>query len=152
MNEISWQLKPFDELSTTLLYDILRMRNEVFIVEQDCPYQDLDYKDQKSYHLCGFVNDLPVAYVRIIPPGVAYEEASIGRVLTVPTFRGNGAGKLLMEEAIKRTYDLFDVTCIRIGAQLYLLKFYTALGFRQTSPTYLEDNIPHVEMMHAKNI
>ncbi len=150
MNEILWQLKSFEEMDTKFLYDVLRMRNEVFVVEQNCPYQDLDYKDQQSFHLCGFIDNTPVAYVRIIPPGVAFEQASIGRVLTVASNRGGGTGRLLMEEAIKRTYGLFDISDIMIGAQLYLIKFYESLGFRQISPTYLEDDIPHIEMIHSK--
>ena len=150
MNEITWRYKSFDELTSSELYEILKIRSEVFIVEQNCPYQDVDGKDAKSFHLRGWIEDLPVAYVRIIPPGISYKEASIGRVLTVMSQRKNGTGKLLMEKAIEHTLREFNVTEIKIGAQLYLEKFYKSLGFNQTSPQYLEDGIPHIEMLYTK--
>lgn len=150
MVSIDWQLKTFSELTTDELYEVLKMRSEVFVVEQDCPYLDMDDKDQYAYHLTGFYEKKPVAYVRILPPGITYDEASIGRVLTSPDFRKNGAGILLMKEAIRITYKLFPNAGIKIGAQLYLLNFYSNLGFKQTSESYLEDNIPHIEMVHSK--
>ena len=150
MDIIEWRYKSFDELSTSELYEILKIRSEVFIVEQNCPYQDADGKDQKSFHLTGWRGDNAVAYVRIIPPRISYAEASIGRVLTVMTERKSGTGKILMEKAIALTLEHFNVTEIKIGAQLYLDRFYTSLGFRQTSPMYLEDGIPHIEMLYSK--
>ncbi|MBS1513373.1 MAG: GNAT family N-acetyltransferase [Bacteroidetes bacterium] len=147
---LHWVLKSFDELTTTELYSILQLRNEVFVVEQNCPYQDADNKDFKSYHLMGWMDDTLAAYTRIIPQGISYAEASIGRVVTKPAFRGTGAGKVLMQRSIAHTLQLFQCTTIRIGAQLYLKKFYEALGFVQCSSEYLEDNIPHIEMLLAK--
>lgn len=147
MNEVIWILKKFDELNSIELYTILQLRNEVFVVEQNCPYQDADNKDQLSYHLMGITDDKLIAYTRLVPPGIAFKEPSIGRVVTSPSIRKKGIGKALMEESIKRSLILFGVQPIKIGAQLYLEKFYTTLGFQTTSDTYLEDNIPHVEMI-----
>jgi ElaA protein len=149
-NNLTWRYQSFYELSLDELYKILKIRSEVFIVEQNCPYQDVDGKDQQSFHLSAWIEDAPVAYVRIIPPGISYKEASIGRVLTVMSQRKSGTGKILMEKAIEHTLREFNVTEIKIGAQLYLQKFYTSLGFKQTSALYLEDNIPHIEMLYSK--
>lgn len=150
MTDILWQYKSFDELSSSELYEVLKIRSEVFIVEQNCPYQDVDGKDQKSFHFTGWRGKAAVAYVRIIPPGISYNEASIGRVLTVAAERKNGTGRILMEKAIDLTLHQFNVTEIKIGAQLYLERFYTSLGFRQSGPQYLEDGIPHIEMLFSK--
>ncbi|MEO6537202.1 MAG: GNAT family N-acetyltransferase [Ferruginibacter sp.] len=150
MTQLTWSFKSFKELSVTELYEILKLRNEVFVVEQNCVYLDTDDKDQQSFHLCGWLGDRLVSYVRILPPGVSYIESSIGRVVIQPGFRKNGAGKLLMQKAIQKTYMQFNCTGIRIGAQLYLLSFYTNLGFTQTSDIYLEDGISHIEMLHSK--
>ncbi|MBK6383415.1 MAG: GNAT family N-acetyltransferase [Chitinophagaceae bacterium] len=147
---INWFCKKFDELSPYELYAILQLRNEVFVVEQNCPYQDADNKDQSSWHLMGWLDDKLVAYTRLLPLGVAYPEMpSIGRVVTSPSVRRSGIGKKLMEKSIEELYKLFGNTPIKIGAQLYLLKFYTSLGFQQTSDIYLEDNIEHVEMLKS---
>lgn len=145
---MNWILKKFDALSSNELYALMQLRNEVFVVEQNCVYQDADNKDQFSYHFMGWANNKLVAYTRILPPGVAYtKEPSIGRVVTSPSARGSGIGRELMEKSIEELYKLFGKTSIKIGAQLYLLKFYTSLGFQQTSSIYLEDNIEHVEMV-----
>jgi ElaA protein len=148
--ELHWNLKKFDALSATELYAIMQLRNEVFVVEQNCVYQDADDKDQKSFHFMGWLDEILVAYTRIIPQGISYTEASIGRVVTSPKYRGTGAGRKLMELSISTTFDLFNCDGIKIGAQLYLKKFYEALGFVQCSEPYLEDNIPHIEMMCSK--
>ena len=148
--ELTWTLKKFDQLTVTELYAILQLRNEVFVVEQNCPYQDADNKDQKSFHFMGWDGATLVAYTRIIPQGISYTEASIGRVVTNPKYRGTGAGKQLMERSINNTLELFNCTAIKIGAQLYLKKFYEDLGFVQCSGHYLEDNIPHIEMLLSK--
>ena len=148
--QLNWTLKKFDDLTTTELYAILQLRNEVFVVEQNCPYQDADNKDQKSFHCMGWDGDLLAAYTRIIPAGISYSEASIGRVVTSPKYRGTGAGKTLMQLSISNTFATFDCTAIKIGAQLYLKKFYEGLGFVQCSEQYLEDNIPHIEMLLTK--
>ena len=125
----------------------MQLRNEVFVVEQNCVYQDADNKDPHCYHLMGLLNNKLVAYTRLLPPGLAYTEASIGRVVSSPSARGGGVGRELMEKSIEQVSQLFGTTSIKIGAQLYLLKFYTSIGFQQTSTVYLEDNIEHVEMI-----
>lgn len=147
---LNWTYKSFPELTTGELYEILHLRNEVFVVEQNCPYQDLDFKDQKSFHLMGWIDGKLAAYTRIIPKGISYTEASIGRVVTSPAFRKCGAGRALMKESIRLTLGQFNCDEIRIGAQLYLKKFYESLGFVQCSDEYLEDNIPHIEMLFKK--
>ena len=144
---LQWNLKKFDDLAPAELYAIMQLRNEVFVVEQDCVYQDADNKDQLSYHNMGWLNNKLVAYTRILPPGLAYTEPSIGRVVTSPAARGCGIGRMLMEKSIEQLTILYGNTPIKIGAQLYLLKFYSSLGFLQTSDIYLEDNIKHVEML-----
>jgi ElaA protein len=144
---INWQYKFFTELSPQELYAIIRLRNEVFVVEQNCVFQDADNKDQTSYHFMGWDNDVLAAYTRILPPGLAYEQASIGRVITAPTHRGTGIGKILMEKSIELTHQLYGIRDISIGAQVYLKKFYESLGFNQSSDIYLEDGIEHIEMI-----
>ena len=148
--ELQWALKKFAELTVAELYAILQLRNEVFVVEQNCPYQDADDKDQKSLHFMGWDGSTLVAYTRIIPQGISYTEASIGRVVTSPKYRDLGAGKTLMQLSITNTFNQFNCSQIKIGAQLYLKKFYEGLGFIQCSPEYLEDNIPHIEMLLTK--
>jgi ElaA protein len=150
MQSLHWTYKHFTSLNTQELYTILSLRSEVFVVEQNCVYLDADNKDLDAWHLCGWENDTLVAYVRILAPGVSYEEASIGRVLTNPTFRKNGYGVELMKVAIEKTMNQFDVSTIKIGAQLYLLNFYSNLSFTQTSEMYMEDGIPHIEMLYNK--
>ncbi|MEI9955232.1 MAG: GNAT family N-acetyltransferase [Ferruginibacter sp.] len=147
---LDWTLKKFEELTTTELYAILQLRNEVFVVEQNCPYQDADDKDQKSLHFMGWNGDTLAAYTRIIPQGISYAQASIGRVVTLPKYRKNGLGKILMQLSIDNTMQQFNCTEIKIGAQLYLKTFYENLGFTQCSEVYLEDNIPHIEMLLTK--
>jgi ElaA protein len=143
-----WIVKTFEELTTTELYNLLRLRSEVFVVEQNCPYLDMDNSDQQAVHLMGFDEDNElVAYTRLFKPGVKYEYSSIGRVVTSQKARGSGAGRLLMEQSIEQVEKLFGKGPIKIGAQQYLQKFYTSLGFEQTSDMYLEDNIPHIEMI-----
>ncbi len=150
MSKITWLYKPFEELTVTELYKLLKLRSEVFVVEQNCVYLDLDDKDSVSGHLCGWLNGELVAYARILPPGTSYPEASIGRVSSAPGYRKLGAGRELMKEAIKLTLAQFNGAGIKIGAQLYLDRFYTSLGFIQSGPTYMEDGIPHIEMAFAK--
>ena len=147
--KLNWILKKFEALTPYELYNIMWLRNEVFVVEQNCVYQDADYKDQKGWHLMGIdVAGRLMAYVRLLPAGVSYEkEPSIGRVVTNPAARGTGAGRELMNVAIKQCEELFGKLDIKIGAQYYLLKFYTSLGFKQTSDIYLEDEIEHIEMI-----
>ena len=143
---LNWVIKKFDELSPHELYAILQLRIEVFIVEQHCPFQDADGKDQSAYHLMGWQDDLLAAYTRIVAPGIVYECPSIGRVVTSPKARKKGLGRLLMEKSIGETVSLYGPVDIRIGAQVYLKEFYTSLGFIQSSEIYLDDNIEHIEM------
>jgi len=147
---LNWVFKKFEELSTDELYAILQLRNEVFVIEQNCVYQDADNKDQKSWHLSGWDGENLVAYTRIIPPGISYDAASIGRVVTSPKYRNTGAGRKLMELSISNTLIQFNCTQIKIGAQVYLTKFYQSFGFLQSSSEYLEDGIPHIEMTLTK--
>jgi len=150
MSDLLWINKHFTELNIKELYAIMKARSGVFVVEQNCPYNDADDKDQEAYHLCGLNTNDIAAYARILPPGLAFKEASIGRVLTVPAYRKQGAGKELMQVAIEETFKQYKVKDIRIGAQLYLHQFYVSLGFKQVSDQYLEDNIPHIEMLLSK--
>jgi len=145
--QIQWLLKKFEELTPHQLYLILQLRNEVFVVEQNCVFQDADDKDQTCYHFMGFANGKLIAYTRIAPPYQIYQQASIGRVVTSPSVRRSGTGKELMKQSIDATYGLFGFQAIKIGAQLYLKKFYESFGFRQVSEVYLEDGIEHIYMI-----
>lgn len=146
---ITWYHKHFKHLNSVELYQILQLRNEVFIVEQNCPFQDLDGKDFKCYHLMGFDTDSQkvMAYTRIVPAGISYEEASIGRVVTAPLIRGSGVGKQLMQKSLELLEELYGGVSIRIGAQLYLKKYYESFGFEQVEAVYLEDGIEHILML-----
>ena len=144
--ELKFEIKRFNELSTQELYSVLQLRSEVFVVEQNCVYQDIDGKDAKAIHLLGSFNGEIVAYVRIFKPGDYFEQASIGRVVVKQNYRKQKWGYDLMNEAILATQTVFNETKITISAQLYLKKFYENLGFIQTSEMYLEDDIPHIEM------
>jgi len=139
-------IKTFDQLTTAELYDLLRLRSEVFVVEQDCVYQDIDNKDQKAIHLFYLKDKKVVAYTRLFKPGDYFDEASIGRVVVQEDFRKDGFGHELMKESIKVIKDLFNTLSITISAQLYLKKFYEAHGFIQEGEDYLEDGIPHIKM------
>jgi len=145
-----WIYKSFDQLTIKELYAILQLRNEVFVVEQNCVYQDIDGKDLRSFHLMAFDDDVLAAYSRILPPGLSFEEASIGRVITAPNYRAKGIGITLIEKAIAEVGNTFEGKPIKIGAQLYLKKFYEGFGFVQTNEIYLEDGIEHIEMVLAK--
>lgn len=147
--KIDWQIKKFEELTTTELYKIMQLRLAVFSVEQNCAYQDADGKDLKSVHLSGFDSsgDL-VVYSRIVPPGISFKEVSIGRVISSNIVRGTGAGKELMKKSIDFIKKEYGNVPIRIGAQCYLIKFYSGFGFEIAGEEYLEDNIPHIEMLY----
>ncbi|HEV7331043.1 MAG TPA: GNAT family N-acetyltransferase [Flavisolibacter sp.] len=145
--QIQWIEKKFEALTPYQLYTILQLRNEVFVVEQNCVFQDADDKDQDCFHLMGFWNNKLVAYTRLVPPGHIYAETSIGRVVTSPSVRGSGAGRELMKQSIDRCYQLFGNGPIRIGAQFYLKTFYESFGFQQVSAIYLEDGIEHIYML-----
>lgn len=139
--------KPFEALTPTELYAIVRLRIEVFVIEQQCIFQDLDNKDQHCYHLMFFQNDRLAAYARLVPKELSYPGMlSIGRVITGPEFRGTGTGKVLMERAVQEVWKCYGTGPIRIGAQLYAKAFYERIGFRQNSGVYDEDGIDHILM------
>jgi len=144
--KIQWKIKTFETLSVNELYDILRLRSEIFVVEQNCVYLDLDGKDKKALHLFGEFEGKIVAYSRLFKPGISFENASIGRVVVDANYRDKKWGHDLMREAISGIQSHFGESKITIGAQLYLKKFYESHGFVQTSEMYLEDDIPHIEM------
>ena len=143
---MEFQIKLFSELNTTELYQILQLRSEVFVVEQDCVYQDIDFKDQKALHVFGFKNDKVVAYTRIFKPGDYFKNASIGRVVVAEKERKFGYGHLIMKASISAIKNNFKVDEITISAQKYLKKFYETHQFKQVGEEYLEDGIPHIRM------
>ncbi len=145
--DITWSCKAYAELSNDELYRIMQARLAVFVIEQQCLYQDFDDKDQSAKHLCAHdSNNTLLAYCRLLKPGASFEQASIGRVLTTSVGRSLGLGRQLMQNAIKIVQHEHN-SPIRIGAQKYLESFYQSLGFVTDSPVYLEDNIPHIEMI-----
>jgi ElaA protein len=144
--ELQFKTKPFNELSTKELYDLLKLRCDVFIVEQNCVYPDIDGKDQKAVHVLGYYNDELVAYSRLFDAGHYFENASLGRVIVAQKYRDRKWGNNLMIEAITAIKKYYNKTQITISAQLYLQKFYESHGFKATSESYLEDDIPHIEM------
>jgi ElaA protein len=147
---MDWQVLPFHGLTPASLYEVLALRQLVFVVEQTCPYLDADGKDDRALHLLGRDEaGRLVAYARLFAPGASFAEAAIGRVVTHPAVRRTGAGRALMREAIARTREAFGPGPIRIGAQRYLERFYGDLGFEIASAPYDEDGIPHVEMRLA---
>ena len=144
---ISWQCKTFSELTNEELYKILQLRIEVFIVEQNCSYQDCDNKDLKAYHFTAWDNNTLLAYTRLLPKGVSYPDVvSIGRVITAQSARGQNLGKQLMIKSIENIYSLFGKVPIKISAQLYLKRFYESFSFVQKGDAYLEDGIEHIAM------
>jgi ElaA protein len=147
-----WQIVFFDELSLLDLYVMGKLRQEVFVVEQDCPYVDFDGKDPQCWHVLGWdKDDELVAYTRIVPVGISYpEDASIGRVINAEKIRGKGIGYELMRVSMELCERLFPKVAIRISAQTHLEKFYGKLGFTPTGKYYLEDGIPHSEMVLKK--
>ena len=140
---------PFDQLSTDQLYEIMRIRQEVFVVEQNCPYLDADGKDQQSSHVLGIdQNQKLQAYTRLVPPGISYPKyASMGRVVTSSEVRGKKYGNPLMQFSIDWCKKLWPDSPIKISAQTYIVKFYNNLGFREVGNPYLEDDIPHIAMI-----
>lgn len=147
MTNTVWTCKKFDDLLPQELYAILQLRNEVFVIEQQCFYQDCDDRDAGAFHHFAMQENKMAAYSRLFAPGIIYSESSIGRVVNSPSVRGSGMGKELMQKNIAQVYALFGKSDIRIGAQLYLKKFYESFGFVQRSDIYLEDNIQHILMV-----
>lgn len=146
MNSIRFKIKRFNELSTQELYELLQLRSEVFVVEQDCVYQDVDGKDQKALHVLGYYEANLAAYTRIFDKGYYFDETSIGRVVVSPKYRDKKFGHDLMTVSIQAIKDHYNDTAITISAQEYLKKFYETHNFVQTSEMYLEDDIPHIQM------
>lgn len=144
-----FKIKPFNELSAVELYQILQLRSEVFVVEQNCVYQDIDGKDHKAIHVIGEFEGEITAYCRIFDKGNYFDQASIGRVIVKENFRDRKWGHDLIKEAIGAIEKYYGESQITISAQLYLKKFYESHGFLQTSEEYLEDGIPHIEMKKA---
>lgn len=143
-----FEIKHFNELTTDELYKIIQLRIAVFVVEQNCPYQDLDDKDQRSLHLLAWEDASLVGLTRLVPPKVSYDAySSIGRVVTHPDYRAHGLGRKLMEISIQYCFDVFPGYNIKISAQSYLIPFYESLEFEKTGTEYLEDNIPHHAMI-----
>lgn len=149
MNQIVWKIKAFEELSVAELYEILQIRQQVFIVEQTCYYLDADGSDEKAIHIWAEKKGQIVAYCRIFDENIKYPEASIGRVLTHPAFRNVSLGKILLRIALNTIETKFRTAAVRISAQDYLLRFYEEFDFRKTGKSYLEDDIPHTEMLRT---
>ena len=143
------QIKSFKELKTQELYDMLQLRSEVFVVEQDCVYQDIDGKDQSALHILGFKNDKLIGYTRVFKPGIYFKEASIGRVVVSKNEREYKYGYMLMEASIKAIKNHYNENLIKISAQCYLKQFYINVGFNTIGDAYLEDGIPHIAMIKA---
>lgn len=155
---IVWQWKSFSELSAHDLYAILKLRQDVFCIEQDCLYPDIDGEDPHYLHLLGWQTLLAdeskphlAAYLRVAPPRLKYDEASLGRVVTSPHNRGDGIGKMLMTTALNHMDTELGYPSVRISAQSYLELFYKDFGFETVSTPYLEDDIPHIEMLRRTN-
>jgi ElaA protein len=156
--DLTWRCAPFDELTPREVHDMYQLRVAVFVLEQECPFQDVDGADLASWHLLGF-SPSPlgegrgegqlVAYARLVPAGVKFAEPSIGRVATAQTVRGTGLGRELMKRSIERSDALWPGLPVRIGAQQRLERFYQSLGFETVSDMYLEDGIPHIEMLRT---
>lgn len=148
---LTWHIHDWNELSVETLYSMLALRAEVFVVEQNCPYQDVDGKDLKSLHVCGYSESGQLcAYARLVKPGISYKEWSIGRVVTSPSVRLTGAGEALMR-ACMAYFREQSIDSVRISAQSYLHDFYAKYGFVRVSEEYLEDDIPHMEMLFTQS-
>lgn len=148
---MEWKTKKYNELTVEELYNILTVRNEVFVVEQNCPYQDCDGKDKHAYHLFLDDNGDVIAYTRILEKGVSYDEVSIGRFLVQEKYRGKGLAKEMLLKAISFIEESLNEKAIRLSGQVYIKEFYKCFGFKEVSDTYLEDDIPHVEMLYKSD-
>lgn len=151
MQETIWLKKSFNELTNKELYQLLRLRQEVFVVEQDCAYLDADDKDYVCKHLLAYPQEGDLgAYARIVPPKVSFEEVAIGRIISSSKYRGTGLGKELMRQSLEYVESLYGKVPIRLSAQYYLLRFYESFGFQKVSSLYLEDGIPHINMLRSE--
>ncbi|KIL52105.1 GNAT family N-acetyltransferase [Jeotgalibacillus soli] len=144
---MEWKLKQFEDLTTYELYQILKERNAIFVVEQQCAYQEIDGYDLKSSHLILEDEGMLVAYARLLPAGVKYDIPSVGRVIVNPAYRGKGIARDLISNAVDIMVKEWQVTEIKLQAQTYLRSFYRSFGFEETSEEYLDDGIPHVDML-----
>ncbi len=147
---MQWQLKKYKELTVDEFHNILQLRINVFVVEQNCPYTELDGKDKVAYHFFAYAEEKPeqiLAYTRIFKPGDYYKKAAIGRVVVHPDYRNKKLGNELIKKSINQIEDLFNTTKIKIGAQTYLKKFYEYHGFKKVGDSYIEDDIPHIYML-----
>ncbi len=149
MSYIEWRYLAFDELSVAQLYAVLQLRSEVFVVEQACIFQDIDGADAEAMHVLGTRQGALVAYARCFVAGRQFAEAGIGRIVTHPSIRGSGAGHALVEKAIACLSPSSEAPVIRIGAQAHLEAFYRQHGFEKAGPPYLEDGIPHIDMLRS---
>lgn len=148
MEKITWTTKSFNDLTIDEYFELLYLRIAVFVVEQDCPYQEVDEKDRKSFHLFGRTqNGEVIAVTRILPKEISYKEISIGRVALKKEYRGKGIADTLMLETFKFIESKFGAQPVRISAQEYLINYYNKHGFKQIGESYLEDDIPHIEML-----
>ncbi|WBX71223.1 GNAT family N-acetyltransferase [Tenacibaculum retecalamus] len=146
---MDFKVKKFQELTTSELYEILQLRSEVFVVEQDCVYQDIDFKDQKALHVLGLKDDKIIAYTRLFDSKQYFDTPSIGRVIVKDTERKFGYGHDLIKASIQAIFNNYEERIITISAQTYLQKFYESHGFKQVGEGYLEDGIPHIKMVRA---
>lgn len=148
---MNWELKRFNELTVEELYKILQLRSEIFVVEQNCPYQDVDNKDERSYHLFCKEEEKIISYLRVLEKDLSFDEIAIGRVCVSKDFRGKGIAREIMKKAIRFIEEELHGNTIKIQAQAYLIDFYSSLGFKSISEEYLEDDIPHIDMMYVNN-
>lgn len=148
--EIKVSCSAFRDLTPLMLQRIYKLRCEVFVVEQQCAYADVDDKDLEAWHLCLFDGPRLIGYARLLPPGVSYNSCSIGRVVVDTAYRNKQIGRQLMTEAIMQSQHLFKTSVITISAQHYLQGFYESLGFKPKGSVYLEDSIPHIKMQYEK--
>ncbi|KAA0957170.1 GNAT family N-acetyltransferase [Planococcus sp. ANT_H30] len=148
---MDFKIYQFDDLSARILYDVLKLRVDVFVVEQNCPYPEIDGLDQQSIHLLYSENDAILAYARLVPAGLKYEFPSIGRVIVHEEARGRGLAKQLLEKSIDYISEQWQAQAIQLQGQVYLQEFYQSFGFQPTSESYDEDGIPHVDMKWTRN-
>lgn len=153
MKELQWQCAYFQQLDNNTLYEIIKLRVDIFVVEQKCPYPELDEKDRhnETLHLSGYDNEKLIAYARLLPPGLSYPETSIGRFAVDSSSRQQGIGSMLITKCLDETNKAWPEHNIKISAQEYLQEFYEKFGFIKTSDRYLEDDIPHIAMLKDKN-
>ena len=143
------EIRSFDQLSVEELYNVLRLRSEIFVVEQDCVYQDIDGKDERALHILGYEDGILVAYARCFKPGLHFKEAGIGRILVRENYRRFGYGHKITQAAIQAVLEKYKADKIKISAQTYLVIFYERHGFQTIGDRYLEDGIPHIAMVRA---